>query len=107
LLHEFVSVAAAFENAGFDSAGAVGDFALGDLAEHGEAVVRDVFRCDATASQVGPGAEKVSGTDFGSRKSVRNRFWQKLAFSVPATFRSPVWQKLAFSVPDTFRSPGS
>ena len=33
-LHEFVAVAAAFEDAGFEAAGTVGDFAGGDLREH-------------------------------------------------------------------------
>jgi len=33
-LHELVAMAAAFENAGFEAAGAVGNFAGGDLPEH-------------------------------------------------------------------------
>ena len=54
MLHEFVAVASAFEDAGFDAAGAVGDFALGDLGEQREAVVRELLGRDATACQVGP-----------------------------------------------------
>ena len=33
MLHEFIAVSAAFEFSGFDAAGAVGDFAMGDLLE--------------------------------------------------------------------------
>ena len=33
LLHEFIAVSAAFEFSGFDAAGSVGDFAIGDLFE--------------------------------------------------------------------------
>ena len=55
MLHELVAVATAFEDAGFDSAGTVGDFALGDLGQHREAVVRNVLRRDTTAGQIIPG----------------------------------------------------
>ena len=58
-LHELVIVAAAFENAGFDAAGTVGDHALGDLGQQREAVVHDVLRRDPAARQASPCGVKI------------------------------------------------
>ena len=42
-LHEFVAVSAAFEHARFQTAGTVGDFALGDLGEHAATIALHTF----------------------------------------------------------------
>ena len=54
LLHELVAVAAAFEDAGFDAAGTVGDLAFGNLGKQRETVVRELLGRDATARQISP-----------------------------------------------------
>ena len=59
LLHELVVVAAAAEDAGFDAAGAVSDFAGGDLGQQCEAVVRQPVGRDAAARQIGPRGEEI------------------------------------------------
>ena len=59
LLYEFVAVATAFEDAGFDAAGTIRHFALGDPGRQREAVGGDVLRCDPTTHPVGPGTESI------------------------------------------------
>ena len=53
-LHEFVAVSAAFEDAGFDAAGAVGHLPLGDLGQQCQAVGDELLGHDATSRHIGP-----------------------------------------------------
>ena len=53
-LHELIAVAAAFEKAGFDAAGAVGHLALGDLGQQCQAVGGELLRRDAASRRIGP-----------------------------------------------------
>ena len=58
-MHEFVAVAASFEDAGFEAAGAVGDLAFGDLGEQAQAELQVVLRLVRVVRPVHPGAEYI------------------------------------------------
>ena len=59
LCHELVAVAAAFESAGFDAAGTMRHFALGDPGQLRETVVDNVLLRDAAARQIRPRSENI------------------------------------------------
>lgn len=52
-------MAAAFEDAGFEAAGAVGDLAFGDLGEQAQAELCGGLRLVGMAGPVHPGAEYI------------------------------------------------
>ena len=50
-LHQLVAVPAAFENSRFQAAGAIGDFAFGDLGKHLTAMVLYAIRGNQVAGE--------------------------------------------------------
>lgn len=63
LLHQFVAVAAAFEDAGLQAAGAVADFAVGDLLEHLQHIGFQFLGSDQATRQLHPrGQHILAGT---------------------------------------------